>query len=267
MRQIRNHLGQPIGEEVPQWKPRPRPERVYLEGNYARLEPLQASKHADALYRANSLDAQQALWTYLPYGPFPNQESYFGWVQEMSERQDPLFFAVVDREISRAVGVAAYLRIEPEHGCLEVGHICYSPLLQDRPAGTEAMYLLMRYVFEELAYRRYEWKCDALNEPSRRAAQRLGFSFEGVFRQACVVKGRNRDTAWYAMIDKDWPALKTAYERWLSPDNFDTNGVQKERLSLLTAPLLRRDIQELSEELSCSRLSAAKHRAARNRTK
>ncbi|HLH80661.1 MAG TPA: GNAT family protein [Chthonomonas sp.] len=242
-----NRLGQPIGEEVPDWRPRPRPERVSLMGRFCSLEPLHVQQHAKALFEANRLDSQGALWTYLPYGPFENLRVYARWVEEASNTEDPLFFAVVERAYGRAMGVAAYLRIEPEHGCIEVGHICYSPLLQNRPVGTEAMFLMMQYVFDELGYRRYEWKCDALNEPSRKAAQRLGFSFEGIFRQARVVKGRNRDTAWYSVIDGEWPALKAAYERWLSSDNFDANGVQKQRLSLLTAPLLRQDIRYLSE--------------------
>ncbi|HLI49405.1 MAG TPA: GNAT family protein [Chthonomonas sp.] len=244
---ILNCFGQPVGEEVPDWCPRPRPERVSLIGRFCSLEPLHVQRHAEALFEANRLDAQGALWTYLPYGPFENLPDYARWVEEVSHTEDPLFFAIVERAFGRATGVAAFSRIEPEHGRIEVGHLCYSPLLQNRPAGTEAMFLMMQHVFDELGYRRYEWKCDALNEPSRKAAQRLGFSFEGIFRQDRVVKGRNRDTAWYAVIDREWPALKAAYERWLSPDNFGADGVQKERLSLLTAPLLRQEIRYRSE--------------------
>jgi RimJ/RimL family protein N-acetyltransferase len=174
------------------------------------------------------------MWTYLPYGPFATLDSYHVWAMDVCKRPDPMFYAIVDKTTDRAVGVASYLRIDPAAGSIEVGHINYSPLLQRTPAGTEAMFLMMERAFA-LGYRRYEWKCDSLNAPSRAAAQRLGFSFEGIFRQATVMKGRNRDTAWFAVIDREWPTLKSAFQRWLNPSNFDESGKQRARLSALIA--------------------------------
>ena len=205
-----------------------------MEGRFCRLEPLDPTKHAASLYAANALDADGRMWTYLPYGPFDTQPDYFAWLEEMCGRSDLLFYAIADKPTARAVGVASYLRIDPCAGSIEVGHLGYSPLLQRTPAATEAMYLMMENAFS-LGYRRYEWKCNALNGPSRAAAQRLGFSFEGVFRQANVVKGHNRDTAWYAVIDLEWPALKEAFSTWLHPMNFDEQGKQRVRLSTLMA--------------------------------
>lgn len=205
-----------------------------MEGRFCRLEPLEPTKHAASLYAANALDADGRMWTYLPYGPFDALDDYVAWLEEMCGRSDPLFFAIVDTATGKAVGVASYLRIDPRSGSIEVGHLGYSPLLQRTPAATEAMFLMMERIFN-LAYRRCEWKCNALNGPSRTAAQRLGFSFEGVFRQAIVVKGRNRDTAWYAVIDLEWPSLKETFSRWLDPMNFDEQGRQRVRLSTLMA--------------------------------
>jgi RimJ/RimL family protein N-acetyltransferase len=178
-------------------------------------------------------------WTYLPYGPFVDTASHRDWVAEAAAGDDPQFHAIVDAASGQALGVASYLRIAPASGSIEVGHIRYAPALQGTVAATEAMYLMMQRVFA-LGYRRYEWKCDALNAPSRRAAQRLGFSFEGVFRQATVYKGRNRDTAWYSVIDREWPALDEVFRRWLAPGNFDGGARQRESLSALTAGLLAR---------------------------
>jgi RimJ/RimL family protein N-acetyltransferase len=185
------------------------------------------------------LDVEGKNWTYLAYGPFADLDSYLAWIDRTCSGNDPLFFAIIDRQTDRAVGVASYLRIDPANGSIEVGHINYSPLLQRQPAATEAMYLMMRHAFE-LGYRRYEWKCNALNAASRAAAQRLGFSYEGVFRQATVVKGRNRDTAWYAAIDAEWPTLHDAFLKWLDPANFDAQGKQRMRLSSLTEPILEK---------------------------
>lgn len=232
-----NHLGQPIGIAVPGWTPPQRPSRESLVGAYCRVEALDADRHAGDLYAANALDPDGRLWTYLGYGPFDSLESYTEWVRRMSAGDDPLFFAIVDAASQQAVGVASYLRIAPEAGSIEVGHINFSPRLQRTPAATEALYLLMERAFA-LGYRRYEWKCDALNAPSRAAARRLGLSFEGIFRQALVYKGRNRDTAWYAALDRDWPALQAAFKEWLAPQNFDAGGQQRRRLSALTRPLL-----------------------------
>lgn len=174
------------------------------------------------------------MWTYLARGPFATRESYRAWMSDVCPCNDPLYYAIVDLATGKASGVASYMRIDPANGCIEVGNLAFSPLLQRKPAATEAMYLMMRHAFE-LGYRRYEWKCDTLNAPSRAAAQRLGFTFEGIFRQAVVYKGRSRDTAWFSIIDKEWPALKVGFERWLLPENFDANGKQILRLSGLAA--------------------------------
>jgi len=231
----RNNLGQPIGDPVLNWTEPVVPPAEQIEGRYCRLEPLDVRRHADQLWDANDLDRERRNWTYLTYGPFTTVDEYREWVRGVAAGSDPLFFAVVTGE--SATGVAAYMRIMPAAGSIEVGHLNYSPRLQRTPAATEAMYLMMRRAFE-LGYRRYEWKCDALNAPSRRAAERLGFSYEGVFRNAMVTKGRNRDTAWFAVVDREWPALRDAFERWLDPSNFDDEGRQRLRLSDLTAPIL-----------------------------
>lgn len=214
-----------------------------MAGRFCRLEPLDARRHAKSLHAANDSDVGRRNWTYLPYGPFENLESYRAWIERDCGGGDPQYYAIVDLTRNEALGVASYLRITPGSGSIEVGHLNFSPLLQRTPASTEAMYLMMARAFQ-LGYRRYEWKCDALNAPSRAAAFRLGFSFEGVFRQATVVKGRSRDTAWYAVIDADWPPLAAAFQRWLSPPNFDERGRQRTRLSDLTTPLLNRRIVE-----------------------
>jgi RimJ/RimL family protein N-acetyltransferase len=233
-----NHLGQPIGPVVPDWKtPRP-PARETLAGHSCRLEPLDPARHGASLHAANSADAEGRSWTYLPYGPFDTLAAYLEWLERSCRGSDPLFYAIVGTD-GVPLGVASYLRIDPANGSIEVGHINFSPSLQRTPAATESMFLMMRHAFE-LGYRRYEWKCNAFNAPSRRAAQRLGFSFEGVFRQTAVVKGRNRDTAWYAVIDSEWPVLRQAFLRWLDPTNFDAQGRQRTSLSALTAPILVR---------------------------
>jgi RimJ/RimL family protein N-acetyltransferase len=198
-----------------------------MSGRFCRVEPLDPERHAADLHGANREDAAGRMWTYLAYGPFATLDAYRAWLADSCEGDDPLFHAVIDRASGRALGVAAYLRVEPAVGVIEVGHIAWSPPLQRTPAATEAMWLMMRRVLEELGYRRYEWKCDALNAPSRRAAERLGFTFEGIFRQASIYKGRNRDTAWYSVIDKEWPAIDAAFRRWLDPGNFDPAGRQR----------------------------------------
>ena len=228
-----NRLGQPVGAPVEGWRPPPFPPREPMAGRFCRLEALDAGRHAADLYQANGLDADGRNWTYLPYGPFQSLETYTRWIVTATASDDPQLWAIEDAVTARAVGVAAYLRIDPESGSIEVGHLNYSPLLQRRPAATEAMYLMMRQAFE-LGYRRYEWKCHALNAASRAAATRLGFSYEGLFRQARVNKGRNRDTAWYSVIDRDWPRLRGAFEQWLAPSNFDERGVQRVSLTSLT---------------------------------
>lgn len=220
-----------IGARVPGWTPPPHPPRAVFEGRYATLAPLSADMHAADLFKANS--TSDAIWEYLPYGPFASSAAYHRWVREVMAMADPLFFAIRNHETGHWEGVASFLRIHSEAGSIEVGHINLSPALQRTRAATEAMFLMMQWAFEA-GYRRYEWKCDARNLPSRRAAQRLGLSYEGTFRQALVVKGRNRDTAWYAAIDGEWPALKEAFTAWLAPSNFDTEGHQIERLGDLT---------------------------------
>lgn len=205
-----------------------------MEGRFCRLEKLDAERHASSLHAANSLDADGRMWTYLAYGPFESESAYRAWIDEVSSKSDPLFFAIIDKESGRAIGVASYLRIDPRAGSIEVGHIAYSRLLQGTTAATEAMFLMMQRAFD-LGYRRYEWKCDSLNAPSRAAALRLGFTFEGIFRQAVIVKGRNRDTAWFSITDKEWPACREAFQRWLDPANFDDQGRQLTKLAARTS--------------------------------
>jgi RimJ/RimL family protein N-acetyltransferase len=206
-----------------------------MSGRYCRVEPLDVDRHAGDLYGANSSDDGR-MWTYLPYGPFVTGDEYRIWLEGFVADPTRVAFAIVDGAAGRAVGVAAYLRAAPEHGTIEVGHLAFSPGLQRTVAATEAMALMMGHVFDALGYRRYEWKCDALNAPSGRAATRLGFTYEGTFRQAVVVKGRNRDTAWYSITDREWQRLRGAYATWLDPANFDASGCQRESLSSLTAP-------------------------------
>lgn len=228
-----NRYGQPIGFAVPDWQGRARPPRSAMESARCRVEPLEPGRHAQDLFEAYAAWPDARHWTYLPYGPFPDAGDFRRWLTEMGAGEDPMFHAIVERVSGRALGLAAFLRIAPAVGVIEVGHISYSARLQDTVLATEAMFLMMRRVFDELGYRRYEWKCDALNAPSRRAALRLGFRFEGIFRQATLYRGRNRDTAWYAIIDREWPALRGAFERWLAPANFDADGRQRARLGAL----------------------------------
>jgi len=230
-----NTSKQPIGNPLPNWQPPKRPSRAALTGSYCSVEPLDISLHAKDLYEADCLDESGFSWTYLPYGPFDSFTSYENWLDKNQYSEDPIFFAIVDLYTGKASGVASYLRILPESGSIEVGHVHFSPLLQRSRVATEAMYLMMKHVFD-LGFRRYEWKCDALNEPSRKAAVRLGFSFEGVFRQATVYRNRNRDTAWFSIIDSEWPQLNAAFNNWLSRVNFDSDGMQKTSLSQLTSP-------------------------------
>lgn len=220
-----------FGAPVSDWTPPPRPSGEALEGRHARLERLSADRHAADLHQA--FQADETLWDYLPYGPFASIAAYHHWVRGAEEGADPLFYAIRSGGSGHFGGVASFLRVTPEQGTIEIGHICLSPALQRSPAATEALFLMMRWAFDA-GYRRVEWKCDALNLPSRRAAQRLGFSYEGTFRQATVVKGRNRDTAWFSVIDREWPALREAFALWLAPGNFDAEGRQLERLSDLT---------------------------------
>jgi RimJ/RimL family protein N-acetyltransferase len=224
-----------LGWVVENWTPPPRPAFEVLSGRWCRLEPLSAARHAADIHAVNR--ASDAIWDWLPYGPFDTEAAYADWVRSVEGRDDPMFFAVIEAGSGRAQGVLSLMRIDTGNGVIEVGHINFAPVLQRTPAATEAIFLLMARIFR-LGYRRFEWKCNALNQPSRRAAERFGFSYEGVFRQAVVSKGRNRDTAWFAMIDADWPDLATAYGTWLAPENFDAAGRQVQSLSRLTRPVL-----------------------------
>ena len=230
-----NRFNQPLGQRVENWQGATPLQPTVMQGHYCRLEPLNPDVHAHALYQANSAD-DGSMWTYLPYGAFDSFQDYQQWLAQFCMGRDPLFYAVVDQASQQPIGFGSYMRIDPSNGAVEVGHLAYSPLLRGTVMATEAMFLMMKNAFE-LGYRRYEWKCNALNLPSRQAALRLGFSFEGVFRQAMVNKGRNRDTAWYSILDTEWPALQQALTQWLLPQNFDAAGKQLSRLSSLTAQL------------------------------
>jgi RimJ/RimL family protein N-acetyltransferase len=233
-----NQLGQPIGFPIAGWKAREHPRGARMQGRLCRLVPVEVESHAGDLYRSFGEDREQRNWTYLPYGPFADENAFRDWLSTTCLGDDPCFFSVIDAADGRAVGLASYLRIEPAVGVIEVGHIHFSPRMQGKPISTEAMYLMMRQVFETWKYRRYEWKCDSLNAPSRSAAQRLGFAFEGIFRQATIYKQRNRDTAWYSILDREWPAAKAAFETWLDDANFAADGRQKSSLSAIMAESL-----------------------------
>ena len=222
----------PIGPAIDA-TPARRPERKPIEGRFVRLEPRDAAAHGPALWR--NLAGADAVWDYLFDGPYPDAARLTAALAEKAASVDPLFWAIVDRASGDAVGFATLMRHDPAHRCIEVGNILFTPALQRRPGATEAMALLAGYAFDGLGYRRYEWKCNALNAPSRAAAERLGFVFEGVFRQHMIVKGRNRDTAWYAMTDGDWPAVRRAFALWLAPENFDPAGRQRQGLTSFRA--------------------------------
>ncbi|GAC1505738.1 MAG: GNAT family protein [Candidatus Dormibacteraceae bacterium] len=215
------------------WKSARLPERIALAGESVTLEPLDPARHATALFAA--ADGAPAIWDYLAYGPFEREGEFTEWLEARAASDDPLFYALVDREAGVARGMASYLRMDASNGVIEIGHIWFAPVLQRTRQATEAIFLLARHAFDELGYRRLEWKCDSLNAPSRRAAERFGFVYEGVFRQHMVIKGRNRDTAWYAMTDADWPVRRAAFEAWLAAENFDQHGHQRESLSAVRA--------------------------------
>ena len=222
---------------VEHFKAPPHPKGIELIGRRVRLEPVNVEKHAIELFQANALDTKGENWEYLPYGPFRTLDSYKVWLSETAQKEDPTFFVIVRLSDEKAVGVASFLRINQIDGSIEVGHINFSPLLQKTREGSEAMYLMMKWAFE-VGYRRYEWKCNALNTKSRYTAQRLGLSYEGVFRQMSINKGRNRNTAWFAAIDKEWNFLNKCFIEYLANENFDTNQKQKVSLSELTKPIL-----------------------------
>jgi len=220
----------PIGSPVPNWQSRPSPSGVVLTGSHCRLEPLNPTRHTDELFTAYSQAPNDGDWTYLSVGPFRDDQAFRTHVQQMSLSTDPFHFAVIDLRTGLAVGTLALMRHQPQHGVVEVGCVTFSTVLQRSRTSTEAQFLLMSHVFDQLGYRRYEWKCDSLNRRSRNAAERLGFQYEGTFRQAIVYKGRNRDTAWFSILDKEWAVVKAAFEQWLGPQNFDPNGCQVQRL-------------------------------------
>jgi RimJ/RimL family protein N-acetyltransferase len=206
-----------------------------LDGRFVTLLPLEAADHADDLFDAAGGLDRAPLWDYMPDGPFPDRQAFREHIARKAQSADPLFYAILDKTSGKAVGHATLMRIDTANRVIETGNILFSPLLQQKPGATESMYLLARYVFDELGYRRYEWKCNDLNAPSKTAAARLGFTFEGVFRQHMIVKGRNRDTAWFSMLDTEWPAVKRAFEAWLAPENFDTDGRQRQSLAAVRA--------------------------------
>jgi RimJ/RimL family protein N-acetyltransferase len=213
--------------------PAPRPQPTVLTGRVVTLRPFDLSSQAETLYRATHGPERDDLWRYMNEGPFPSLAAFEAAFDKKQSSTDPFFFAIVENATGLPVGQASYLRIEPAHRVIEVGNIVFSPALQRSCGATEAMYLMARHVFDDLGYRRYEWKCNTLNQPSRRAALRLGFTFEGIFRQHTIVKGRNRDTAWFSMLDREWPQRRANFEQWLAPSNFDPAGGQKLSLSRL----------------------------------
>lgn len=226
-----------IGPYVTRAQPAACPQRVVLEGRYCRLEPLDSESHTIGLFAAATPPDAAARFRYLPVPAPTSKEELMAWVVDAARSDDPMFFAVTDKRTDRVEGRQALMRITPAHQCIEIGNIYWGPSIARSPVTTEANYLFARYVFEDLGYRRYEWKCDALNLPSRRAALRFGFRYEGHFRRHVINRGRSRDTAWFSIIDEEWPSLKTAYEQWLAPGNFDANGMQLSRLSDLTGAL------------------------------
>lgn len=220
------------------WTPRARPDRAPIEGRYVRLEPLDAARHGDGLFAASATADGDARFRYLGEHPPEGRAAFQPWLEKAQASADPLYFTVVDVASGRIAGRQTFMRIDMANGVIEIGNILWNPPVARRPAATEALYLFARHAFDDLGYRRFEWKCNALNEPSRRAALRFGFDFEGIFRQHMVIKGQNRDTAWYAMVDGDWPAIRRAFEEWLEPSNFDSDGRQKRRLEEIRAAIV-----------------------------
>ena len=220
-----------MAEDLSTWTARERPQRQPLNGLYVRLEPLDPGRHGAELFAASSVSDADQRFKWLPEYPPVSEADFQTWVQEKAASEDPLFFAVIDKTTGKVAGRQTLMRIDAANGVIEIGNIYWGPLISRTRAATEALYLFMKHVFDDLGYRRFEWKCNNDNGPSKRAALRFGFQEEGVFRQHLVVKGKNRDTAWYSVLDKEWPALKSGYETWLSPENFDADGAQKRRLS------------------------------------
>jgi RimJ/RimL family protein N-acetyltransferase len=223
----------PLGEKI-EWTPARAPKRAPLRGVHVLLRPLDPDADAGPLYAvSHPPHGDPAIWTYLPDGPYESVEHLHGMLGVVADSNDPLYFALVPLGHDQPLGIASYLRITPELGTIEIGHIWFAPQLQRSTAATEAIYLLARHAFDDLGYRRLEWKCNSLNAPSRRAAERFGFTFEGIFRKHQIVKGRNRDTAWFAITDEEWPAIRSGYEAWLDPANFDSQDRQRRPLGEL----------------------------------
>jgi RimJ/RimL family protein N-acetyltransferase len=227
-------MGKIVMDTLNDWQPRPRPRRVVLEGHYCRLEPLDPVRHGDQLFAASMAPGAEDRFRYLFDSP-QDRAGFDGWLTYAAASEDPMFYGVIDLSSRRCEGRQAFMRITPNHGVIEIGNVLWGPAIARTRIATEALFLSARYVFEELGYRRFEWKCNTRNEPSMRAARRFGFTYEGVFRQHMVAKGQNRDTAWFAMIDIDWPDIRSAFEQWLAPTNFDAEGQQKVRLSACRA--------------------------------
>ncbi|MGU3438124.1 GNAT family N-acetyltransferase [Actinomycetes bacterium M1A6_2h] len=225
-----NQYGQPIGRAMPDWTARQLPDADRLPGRYCTLERLDVARHARDLSAAYFAASDGSDWTYLPVGPFDSPALYFDWLHAQAQADDPRHYAVIDASNGRAVGTLSLMRHDPSNGAIEVGWVIFSRAMQRTPMSTEVHFLLMRYVFAELGYRRYEWKCDSLNAPSRRAADRLGFNFEGTFRNSTVYKGRSRDTSWFSILDREWPQIEKGFEAWLAPENFDPDGKQRSAL-------------------------------------
>ncbi len=224
-------------EDLSNWTPRERPSRSTLEGRYVRLEPLDAARHGDGLYAASASQDREDRFRWL-YDPVPtSREAFQPWLEKAAASEDPLFFTVIDVASGTIAGRQTFMRIDAANGVVEIGNILWNDPVARKPAATEALFLFARHAFDDLGYRRFEWKCNAENMPSRQAALRFGFEFEGIFRQHLIVKGRNRDTAWFSMIDKEWPPIRAAFEAWLDPDNFDAEGRQKRRLTDIRADL------------------------------
>jgi RimJ/RimL family protein N-acetyltransferase len=228
---------EPIPSQLLNWTPAIAPDRSALNGDLVKMELLDPDRHAESLFRSSHDPGAERLWDHMGYGPFADQAEFSTWLEAGAASSDPLFFAVVDRKSMRAVGMASYLRIVPEHGVIEIGHIWFAPALQRTRQATESIFLLASHAFDELGYRRLEWKCNSLNKASRCAAERFGFTPEGVFRQHMVAKDRNRDTAWFSITDGEWPIRRAAFLAWLAPENFDESGRQRQALAAIRADL------------------------------
>jgi len=222
----KNQFGQVLDKSLEGWIACQRPAKTILQGRYCRLEPIVIDKHAAKLFEVLAIDNQGESWTYLPYGPFDSFPEFQTWLTTTMSDQDTLLYAIVDVKTGEPLGISGYLRINGEHGVIEVGHLHFSALLKRTSLASEAIYLMLKHAFDDYGYRRCEWKCNNLNEASKLAAARFGFTFEGIFRQNHVFKNRNRDTAWFSIIDGEWPSLKEKFEKWLDPSNFDTTGKQ-----------------------------------------